>query len=91
MSGYYELRAEEVIAVAKNLRPAEFMVWAYVSILLASEDKPNLSASRVASDLGLPPATVSKAIKRLDRMGYIADEEHGEDFDALMAITLVDQ
>lgn len=72
---FYPLRMEEHLRACKELTPAQRDVLYYIKTLAPSaEDRLNTSIKKIAAQLGLSRATVSRALKALKRLGWIEME-----------------
>ena len=73
MTGYYELRNEEVTTLTREVGAIGFLVWAHLKAagLILPTGEVSCSARCIARELRLSPTTASEALKRLGDRGYI--------------------
>jgi hypothetical protein len=71
MSVFYKLRHEKISKLMKKLSGNESIIYFYINARIPFGGKLNMSARKLAQELSLSPNTVSRAIKRLDSLGYI--------------------
>ena len=71
-SPYYPLTNEEWLKVTQELKPAEIVILYHLRTLTPFGERPTPVGVRdLAKTLSLNPGTVSRALKRLDQLGYI--------------------
>lgn len=69
---HYPLTNQEWLKVCQELKPAELMVLYHLRTLTPFGDRLlNLGVREIARTLNMSPSTVSRALKRLDQLGYI--------------------
>jgi hypothetical protein len=69
---YYPLTNEEWLKITQELKPAEIVVLYHLRTVTPFGDRPTPVGVRdLAKTLKMNPGTVSRALKRLDHLGYI--------------------
>jgi hypothetical protein len=69
---YYPLTNEEWLKITQELKPAEIVVLYHLRTVTPFGDRPTSVGVRdLAKILKINPGTVSRALKRLDHLGYI--------------------
>lgn len=75
MSKFYQLEPDEWVKVCKELKGSEINVLFYIRTRSAEQPNAALATiSDIAFDLKINKSTVSRAINRLNELGYLLDE-----------------
>jgi hypothetical protein len=69
---YYPLTNDEWLKITQELKPAEIVVLYHLRTVTPFGDRPTpIGVRELAKTLKINPGTVSRALKRLDHLGYI--------------------
>lgn len=87
ISKFYTLTNQEWARACTELKPAELKVLYYLRTLDPFGDRPlNLGVRELAAALNCNPGTVSRALKALDKKGWIDPDVYGLRLHALESI-----